>query len=78
MNKNTIISFVIIIVVIVLGVIFYKYSSMKNTPESPIEALDKATQADTTDQIDASLNSIDVNSSTDADLKAIDDELNNL
>ena len=78
MNKNTIISFVIIIVVIVLGVIFYKYSATKNVSESPIQALDKAIQADTTDEIDASLNSIDVNSSTDADLKAIDDELNNL
>lgn len=78
MNKNTVISFVIIIVVVVLGVIFYKYTSTQNVPESPTESLDKATQADTTDEIDASLNSIDVNSSTDADLKAIDDELNSL
>ncbi len=77
MNKNTIISFLVIIVVVILGVIFYKYL-LKQAPESPTQVLEREAGADTTDEIDNSLNSIDVDASMDADLKAIDDELNNI
>jgi hypothetical protein len=77
MNKNTIISFLVIIVVVILGVIFYKYLP-KQAPESPTQVLEREAGADTTDEIDNSLNSVDVDASMDADLKAIDDELNNI
>ncbi len=76
MSKNTIVSIFVIIIVVILGIVFWKYSSNKEVvQESPIQALEKETSADTTDKIDANLNAVDVN--TDADLKAIDDELNN-
>jgi uncharacterized protein YpmB len=76
MSKNTIVSIFVIIIVVILGIVFWKYSSNKEVvQESPIQALEKETAADTTDKIDANLNAVDVN--TDADLKAIDDELNN-
>jgi uncharacterized membrane protein YvbJ len=79
MNKNTLVSIFVIVVVIILGIIFWKYSAKnQNLPETPVQALDKETQADTTDQIDSNLDSVNVDTNTDADLKAIDDQLNNL
>ncbi len=77
MNKNTVISFVIIIAVVILGVIFYNYMP-KQAPETATQTLERESGADTTDEIDANLNSVDVDASINADLKAIDDELNNI
>jgi hypothetical protein len=53
-----------------------KDSVPMSTPE---QILDQATQADTTDDIDENINSIDISStSTDIEFKNIDDNINNI
>jgi len=74
MNKN-IIAIVIIIAVIVLTGIVWK-NPFKN--ETPIQIMDKLTQNDTTEVIDANVNKIDVNLNLDEDFKSIDEDLNSL
>lgn len=77
MNKNTKILLIVLVLVIIIGVFSWKYSN-KPIPETPTQTLDRETKADTTEQIDANLNSVDVNSSTNADLDEIDQALNNI
>jgi len=79
MNKNTTISILVIIIVIVLGVIVWKYNSKPEmTNEDPKKILEQQTSADTTSDIDASLNSIDTEGDIDAELKTMDADLESL
>ena len=55
----------------------YKDKDTKEA-ETPIQVLDKSTQADKTDSIDSSLNSIDVDTSTDTDFSSMDEDLKSL
>ncbi len=77
MNKKIII---VIVIVAIIGVLVWKNSTKKVEPvvETPTQALEKATSADTNAAIDANLKSIDVTTSTDEDLKAIDEDLKSL
>lgn len=66
----------VLIVLVVLGFVVWKYGVNTATPtETPVQALDKETQPDTTGAIDARLNAIDVDTSIDADFEAIDADL---
>lgn len=79
MNKNTTISILVIIIVIVLGVIIWKSNSKPEmVTEDPKKVLDKQTSADTTSDIDASLNSIDADGDIDAELRTMDADLESL
>ncbi len=75
MNKNTIVSIFVIIVVIILGIVFWQYSK-KNTQEAqtPTQELDSQTRADSTTSIYSNLNSIDTDSSS--DFNEVDGEVN--
>ncbi len=67
MNKNTIVSIFVIIVIVILGIVFWQYSKKDNMPqtENSVQQLDRETEADSTASIDSSLNSIDTDSSSD-------------
>ena len=77
MNKNTI--FVIFVIIIALiGYMAWKSSRVQPVQETPVQALDKNTQADSTAQIDSNLNAIDADQNADADLNAIDADIKSL
>ncbi len=79
MNKNTTISIFVIIVVIILGVLVWRYNSKPEVVnEDPKEILDQQTSADTTSDIDASLNSIEADFDVDAELQDVDADLKSL
>ncbi|MBP6905022.1 MAG: hypothetical protein KBB91_03155 [Candidatus Pacebacteria bacterium] len=74
--NTTLKTVLVLIVLVVLGFVVWKYGINTATPaETPVQALDKETQPDTTGAIDARLNAIDVNTSIDADFEAIDADL---
>lgn len=79
MKKNNIIALVVIIVIIILGIFAFKYNSKTNkVEETPVQKLDKESQADTTAQIDASLNSVNSDDTSEQDLNSVDADLKTL
>jgi hypothetical protein len=78
MNKNTTLTIFAVIVIILLGAVVWKYSAKKEIPLTPAQELNSATQADTTTSIDASLDSINTDSTVDTDLNSVDADLKNL
>ena len=74
--NTTLKTVLVLAVLVVLGFVVWKYG-VKTVPpaETPVQALDKETQPDTTGAIDARLNAIDVNTSIDDDFEAIDADL---
>jgi hypothetical protein len=77
MNKTSII--VLIIVLAGVGLFLWK-SSVKKEPvvETSVQALDRETQADATASIEAQLNAINTDSTTDEDLRAVDEDIKSL
>jgi flagellar basal body-associated protein FliL len=74
MNKNTI--FIIFVIIIaIIGYVAWKGSRVEPVQETPVQALDKNTQADSTAQIDSNLNSINADQNADADLNSIDADI---
>lgn len=83
MNKqnNAIIILVIIIVLAIVAFVALKNRNAKLAPkpESQTEIdLNQAVQADSTTDINASLNDINLNDTSSTDLQDVDKELNNL
>jgi hypothetical protein len=74
MNKNTNI-IIPIVAVIIIGFVVWKYSAKKEVPLTPAQELNSATESDTTTSIDSSLNSINTDSTVDADLNGVDADL---
>lgn len=81
-NKNN--TIIIIIAVIILAIIALITLQARNdkqepTPSTQVEIdLKKAVEADSTADINASLNNIDLTDTSDDDLKSVDLELENL
>lgn len=75
--NTTLKTVLVLIAVVIIGFVVWKYGiKTTQTPaETPVQALDKETQPDTTGAIDARLNAIDVDTSIDADFEAIDADL---
>ncbi len=78
MNKNTTLTIFAVIVIVLLGLVVWKYSAKKEVPLTPAQELNSATQSDTTTSIDESLNSINTDSTIDADLNSVDADLKTL
>jgi hypothetical protein len=78
MNKN--ISIVVsVLVIVALAAFAWNYSlKHKGAPEDTVKVLDKASSGDSTEEIDASLNSIDLDGGANADLQGLDADLKNL
>lgn len=77
MNKKTI--FLLVVALIVVGFFLWK-GSMKKEPvvETPIQALDKETQQDSTASIEADLNAINTDVSADEDLRGVNEDIKSL
>ena len=73
---------IIVIIIIILAILaLVGWKMMKGTAPAPTQSemdLNKAVGDDTTVSITNNLNSIDVSDTSDADLKGVDSELNNL
>lgn len=79
MNKKTFLAIFVIVVIIILAFVAVKYSPKnKNVESTPIDTLNMDTSADTTGDIDNSLNSIDTSTTTDSQLQDLDKDLNTL
>lgn len=77
MNKTSI----IVLIIVLAGVGFFLWkSSVKKEPvvETPVQALDRETQADATASIEAQLNAINTDSTTDEDLRGVDEDIKSL
>lgn len=77
---NKIIVIIIIILIATLGFFFWKNEMKKDVVKTttPAQVLENSINADTVGEIDASLNEIDINTGIDADLKSIDNDLQNI
>jgi 3-isopropylmalate dehydratase small subunit len=77
---NKIIIIIIILLIAALGFIFWKNEIKKDLVKTPTPAqiLENSIKADTVDEIDVSLEDININSDVDEDLKNIDAELQNI
>lgn len=78
MNKNTVITIFIIIILLILGFVFWGSSDKSKNEMTPTQALDQQTQADTTTEIDASLDSINPDSSSPEDTQKMDSDIKSL
>lgn len=77
MNKNKLITGAIVLIIIIASVAYYASTSKERSiQKDEINSINEATQVDTTESIDSSLNSIDIESGTDVDMNSIDKELN--
>ncbi len=74
-QKNTIITVVAVIVIIILAIIFWPRDNAAPAGETPMEALDNSTQYESTDEMEANLDSIDVEASSNDDFKAVDSDI---
>ncbi len=77
MNTKTITITVAIIIVLALAFMFYPKHEGSRW-DTPLEALDKSTQDDTTSDIDADLDSIDVDSSSSKDFDGMDADIKSI
>jgi len=78
MHKNTRIIITSIAVVVVGFLLWSNARKQHSVVETPVQALDKATQVDTTSAIDANLNAINPDLNVDADFNSVDSDLKNL
>jgi hypothetical protein len=78
MNKNKIITIVSVIVILGLVWFFVSKNSLEKVQETPIEVLERSTQDDTVVDIEAQLNSIDINASSSEDFQDTDMEIQSL
>lgn len=70
---------IIIIALIVLGWFYFdKLNNQNIENQTPEQVLDQATQADTTDDIDQSINSINTDIDTEVEFKNVDDTINSI
>lgn len=74
-----------IIVIILLAVLIYlgwfsknAYFKNKDIIQTPEQALDQATQADTTEDIDKNINSMDIGTSSEIEFKDVDNTINSI
>lgn len=76
---NRIIIVLIIIILASIGFISWQNNKKNQSTEiTPVQALDKSTKADTTNDIDTNLDKINTDTGSDVDLKSIDTDLKNI
>lgn len=78
MNKKTITITVAVIIVLALAFMLYPKNREMMKADTPAEALDKSTQDDTTSDIDADLDEINVNASSSEEFNAMDAEIKSI
>ena len=78
MNTKNITISIAVIAVLALAFILYPKQADITEIDSPMEVLDKSTRDDTTNDIDADLNKINLNASSTEDFKTIDTQINSL
>jgi len=80
-KNNTIIIVILVIILVILAFISLKNRNQKVEPiptnQTEVD-INKAIESDTTLEISAGLDNIDLTDSTDEDLKSVDEELGNL
>lgn len=77
MNKKTIV--LLIIALIVVGFFLWKGSMKKEVVvETPLQALDKETQEDSTSSIEADLNATNTDVNADEDLRGVNEDIKSL
>lgn len=76
MSKKTL-TFVIIVLVVIAGLIYWNKHPKTTPVEDPnsISTIDSQTQADTTAQMQADLNSVDTSAGIDSDLNSVDTKI---
>lgn len=71
----------VLIVILLIAIVWFSWNNiskkdvMQTTPE---QALDQATQADTTDDIGNKLDTLDIEADSDADFKNVDSEIKSI
>lgn len=80
-KNNTIIIIIAVIILAIIALITLKARNEKQEPAPQTQTeidLKKAVEADSTADINASLNNIDLTDTSDVELKSVDQELENL
>jgi hypothetical protein len=70
---------ILVLLLILIGVFSWKIMSEKEVVEqTPVEVLDNATKADTTDEIEVKLDTIDINASSTVDFETMDADIKSI
>lgn len=70
-----------IIVILLIAIVWFSWKSMnkdETVQETPEQILDNSTQADTTDEIEVKLDTVDVDFNSTEDFQSIDSEINSI
>ena len=78
MNKNSIITIFTIIILIVLGLMFWKTNDSSDLQMTDTQVLDEKTQDDSIAEIEASLKAIDIETSSPEDMQKQDEDIKSL
>ncbi len=72
---------IIVIIILLIAITWFSWNKMNTKEviqETPQQVLDKATQADTTDEIEVKLDSLDTDTNSSADFDGIDAEIKSI
>lgn len=76
MNKNKLIIYIVAVLVLILGTMYLvSVNKEKAIQKEEINNLNQATNLETNEAIDSSINEIDIDSGVDGDIQSIDKEL---
>lgn len=76
--KKIIPTIIVILLILIVWFSWNKMSKKEEMQETPQQALDNATQADTTDEIEVKLDTIDIDTNSSEDFDSMDAEIKSI